>query len=47
MDREVWLNRHASHVDRARLLLSPLTQARKTNANAWYVPSAWNTKWSN
>jgi integrase len=47
MDLEVWLNRHESRVDRARLLLSPKTQARKTNVNAWYVPSAWNTKWSN
>ncbi|ODV12668.1 MAG: hypothetical protein ABT22_06120 [Thiobacillus sp. SCN 64-317] len=23
------------------------TQARKTDVNAWYVPSAWNTKWAN
>ncbi len=47
MDLEVWLNRHESRVDRAQLLLSPKTQARKTNVNAWYVPSAWNTKWAN
>jgi len=47
MDLEVWLNRHESRVDRARLLLSPKTQARKTDVNAWYVPSAWNTKWAN
>lgn len=47
MDLEVWLNRHESRIDHVRLLLSPKTQARRTNVNAWYVPSAWNTKWSN
>ena len=24
-----------------------VTQGRKTNLNAWYVPSTWNAKWSN
>lgn len=46
LDLEVWLNRHESRIDRARLLLSPKTQARKTHVNAWFVPSAWNTKWA-
>jgi len=46
-DLEVWLNRHESRTDQVRVLLSPRTQARKKIVNDYFVPSAWNTKWSN
>lgn len=47
VDLKVWLNRHESRTDSVRVLLSPKTQARKAIVNAWYAPSAWNTKWAN
>ncbi|WLG69297.1 site-specific integrase [Pseudomonas brassicacearum] len=43
---EVFQNRHESRKDKVIPLLSPATQARKKNINPWYVPTAWNTKWS-
>lgn len=46
-DLQVWLNRHESRSDRVRVLLSPKTQARKKVVNDYFVPSAWNTKWTN
>lgn len=46
-DLQVWLNRHESRTDHVRVLLSPKTQARKKVVNDYFVPSAWNTKWSN
>ncbi|MEB2401724.1 MAG: tyrosine-type recombinase/integrase [Alcaligenaceae bacterium] len=46
-DLQVWLNRHESRTDRVRVLLSPKTQARRKEVNEFFVPSAWNTKWSN
>lgn len=45
-DLQVWLNRHESRLDRARVLLSPRTQARRKEVNDYFVPSAWNTKWA-
>lgn len=43
----VWLNRHESRVDRVRVLLSPKTQARKTDVSDYFTPTAWNAKWAN
>ncbi len=43
----VYLNRHETRQDTVTPLLSPTTQARKTKVNAWFVPTAWNTKWGN
>lgn len=45
-DLKVWLNRHESRIDRACVLLSPRTQARRKKVNDYFVPSAWNTKWA-
>lgn len=47
VDLTVWLNRHESRTDRARVLLTPRTQARKNVVNDYFVPSSWNSKWSN
>ncbi len=44
---EVALTRHQSRTDTITPLLSPKVQARKTKVNNWFVPTAWNTKWSN
>lgn len=42
----VYHNRHESRAEQATPLLSPATQARKKLINQWFVPTAWNTKWS-
>lgn len=47
VDLTVWLNRHESRNDHVRVLLSPKTQARRKVVNDYFVPSAWNTKWTN
>jgi integrase len=47
VDLQVWLNRHEARTDRARVLLSPRTQARRKVVNDYFVPSAWKTKWVN
>lgn len=44
---EVHLNRHETRTDHITPLISPTIQARKTIVNPWFVPTAWNTKWSN
>ncbi len=43
----VYLNRHQTKLERVTPLLSPTTQARRTKVNAWFAPTAWNTKWGN
>lgn len=43
---EVFHNRHESRQEKVTPLLSPTTQARKRNINFWFVPTAWNSKWS-
>jgi integrase len=43
---EVFQNRHEIRKDSVTPLLSPSTQARKKIINPWYVPTAWNTKWT-
>ncbi len=43
---DVFQNRHESRKDHVTPLLSPSTQARKKIINFWYVPTAWNTKWT-
>ncbi|PHN30113.1 site-specific integrase [Pseudomonas sp. ICMP 460] len=43
---KVFQNRYESRQEKVTPLLSPTTQARKKNINFWYVPTAWNTKWS-
>lgn len=43
----VALNRHEFRTDLIRVLLTPKTQARRSVVNDYFVPSAWNTKWSN
>lgn len=43
----VQLNRHESISETVTPLLSPITQARKTNVNQWFVPTSWNSKWAN
>ncbi|WP_110968299.1 site-specific integrase [Pseudomonas huaxiensis] len=42
----VYMNRHEWREDAVTPLLSPSTQARKRGINAWFVSTAWNTKWS-
>lgn len=42
----VFHNRHESRLEKATPLISPATQARKKVINQWFVPTAWNTKWS-
>lgn len=43
---EVFQNRHESRKESVTPVLSPSTQARKKIINSWYVPTAWNTKWT-
>ncbi|MFC0709248.1 Arm DNA-binding domain-containing protein [Azorhizophilus paspali] len=42
----VQLTRHETRVDTVTPLLSPTLQARRKRVNTWFVPTAWNTKWS-
>lgn len=42
----VYLTRHETRQETVTPLLSPATQARKTRVNAWFVPTAWNSKWA-
>nr|WP_257645146.1 tyrosine-type recombinase/integrase [Pseudomonas putida] len=39
-------NRHEWRDESVTPLLSPSTQARKKVINAWFVSTAWNTKWA-
>lgn len=41
------LTRHEETQETVTPLLSPKLQARKKMINAWFVPTAWNTKWAN
>lgn len=43
----VFLTRHETRQDIVTPLISPTTQATKKRINAWFVPTAWNSKWSN
>jgi integrase len=42
----VYQNRHEWRDESVTPLLSPGTQARKRMINAWFVSTAWNTKWA-
>lgn len=42
----VYQNRHEWRDESVTPLLSPGTQARKRVINQWFVPTAWNTKWT-
>lgn len=43
---QVYMNRHESRSEAVTPLISPVTQARKTAINHWFVPTSWNTKWA-
>ncbi|WP_339079660.1 site-specific integrase [Pseudomonas sp. TMP9] len=43
----IQLTRHETLKETVTPLLSPLVQARRKQINKWFVPTAWNTKWSN
>lgn len=43
----IQLTRHETAQETVTPLLSPLVQARRKQINRWFVPTAWNTKWSN
>ncbi|MHB2240825.1 Arm DNA-binding domain-containing protein [Pseudomonas monsensis] len=44
-DIQVYMNRHESRYEAVTPLISPITQARKTVINHWFIPTSWNTKW--
>lgn len=41
------VNRHETRQETITPLLSPAMQARRTKVNVWFVPTSWNTKWTN
>lgn len=43
---KVYQNRYECTEETVTPLLSPTTQARKKLINQWFVPTAWNSKWS-
>jgi integrase len=45
-DIQVYMNRHESRSEAVTPLISPVTQARKTVINNWFIPTSWNTKWA-
>lgn len=45
-DIQVYMNRHESRSEAVTPLISPVTQARKTVTNHWFIPTSWNTKWA-
>jgi len=43
----VQLTRHESIRETVTPLISPVVQARKKNVNPWFIPTSWNSKWTN
>lgn len=46
MSVQVEITRHQVRTDTVTPLLSPKLQARKTEVNDWFKPTAWRTKWA-
>lgn len=45
-DIQIYTNRHECRSEQVTPLISPVTQARKTVINHWFIPTSWNTKWA-